>query len=566
MAKNLIFGLVGGLGMFLFGMKIMSEGLQKLAGNKIRSILEALTNNRIMGLFVGITVTAIIQSSSATTVMVVGFVNAGLMTLMQSIGVILGANIGTTITGQMIAFKIHKYALPILGTGVFIKLFAKRKRKTYIGEVMLGFGLLFYGLVVMKSGFAPLKEHPEFIKFFTMFGENPLMGLLAGAVLTVVVQSSSATIGITMALAVSGVLTFNAAIALILGENIGTTITANLASIGTNTNAKRTARAHLVFNLLGALVILSILPYFKTFIDSITAGDPDTLQAVINPDTGKAVIDSVTGKVMMEKPFINRHIANAHSLFNICSVLIFLPFTGLIAKVASFIVPQKEGEEEEYSLQYLDNKLLNTPIIAISEARKEVVRMTEITFSMFNNAVDYLLTREQKLYEKVIKKEGIVDLLQKDITNFLVIISQQSITKSISREIASLINMVNNLERIGDHCESLAKLGEKIIDGKINISEDANKEIKQISAATGEFIEATMKVMPAKNKKYLQDAKMFERRINKLEDKYRENHIKRLNEGSCSVAAGLIYVDILNSFEKMGDHTFNIAEAIAGIK
>lgn len=548
MLKDLIFGLIGGLGMFLFGMKIMSEGLQKIAGNKIRDILEALTSNRIMGLFVGLVVTAIVQSSSATTVMVVGFVNAGLMTLMQSIGVILGANIGTTITGQMIAFKIHKYALPILGFGVFIKLFARRKRNTYIGEVLLGFGLLFYGLVVMKNGFAPLKDHPEFISFFTVFGENPILGVLAGAALTVVVQSSSATIGITMTLAATGVLSFNAAVALILGENIGTTITANLASIGTNTNAKRTARAHMLFNLFGSLVVLSILPYFISFIDAITANAPDALNAA------------------GEKPYIGRHIANAHTLFNVTSVLVFLPFTGLLAKLASFLVPQKEGEEIEYSLKYLDNKLLNTPILAISEARKEVIHMAEIALSMYGTAVDFLLTKDMKLYEKVMRKEGIIDLLQKDITEFLVIISQQSITKPISREITSLINMVNNLERIGDHCESLAKQGEKVIDGKISITEEAITELKDISKITREFLEATFSEMGAKNKKFLQTAKFFESRINKLEDMYREKHMERLNDGACNVSAGLIYVDMLTNFEKMGDHTYNIAEAIAGIK
>jgi phosphate:Na+ symporter len=548
MVKGLIFGLLGGLGMFLFGMKIMSEGLQKIAGDKIRAILEALTNNRIMGLIVGLTVTAIVQSSSATTVMVVGFVNAGLMTLMQSVGVILGANVGTTITAQMIAFKIHKYALPILGVGVFIKLFAKRKKKTYFGEVLLGFGLLFYGLVVMKGAFAPLRTNEEFISFFTMFGENPVLGVLVGAALTVVVQSSSATIGITMTLAASGLLSFYAAVALILGENIGTTITANLASIGTNTTAKRTARAHMLFNLFGACYMLLILPYFIRLIDYVTAADPD----FINGDG--------------EKPFIGRHIANAHTFFNVFNVLLFLPFTGLLAKLASLMVPQKEGEEVEYSLQYLDNKLLNTPIIAISEARKEVMRMAEITFSMYSTAVEFIKTKEMKLYEKVIKKEGHVDLLQKDITNFLVIISQQSITKAISKEIASLINMINNLERIGDHCENLVKQGEKIIDGKIAISDIAKKEIDEISKLVGEFIEKTKGEMGGVNKKYLQDAKFFESRINKLEDMSREKHIQRLNEGTCSVAAGLIYVDMLTNFEKMGDHTYNIAEAIAGLK
>jgi phosphate:Na+ symporter len=548
MLKQLSFGLIGGLGMFLFGMKIMSEGLQKISGDKIRKILEALTSNRLMGLVVGLVVTSIIQSSSAVTVMVVGFVNAGLMTLIQSIGVILGANIGTTVTAQMIAFKIHKYALPILGVGVFIKLFARRKRWTYFGEVLLGFGLLFYGLLVMKEAFAPLKTNQEFIKFFTIFGENPILGVLVGAALTIIVQSSSATIGITMTLATSGLLSFYASVALILGENIGTTVTANLASIGTNTNAKRTARAHLLFNFFGVFYMLLILPYFIRFIDYITANNPDFING------------------SNEKPYIGRHIANAHTLFNVFNVFLFLPFTGLLAKVASLMVPAKEGEEVEYALRYLDNKLLNTPIIAISEARKEVVRMAGIAFSMYNNAIDFIFTRDMKLLKKVMRKEEVIDLLQKDITNFLVVISQQSITKAISREIASLINIINNLERIGDHCENLSQLGEKIIDGKIVITDEAYNELREISKLAGEFIESAKNEMGAKNKKYLQSAKFLESRIDSLEDTYRENHIQRLNDGTCNVSAGLVYVDMLTNFEKIGDHTYNIAEAIAGIK
>lgn len=534
--------------MFLFGMKIMSEGLQKVSGDKIRKILEALTSNRLMGLLVGLVVTGIIQSSSAVTVMVVGFVNAGLMSLIQSIGVILGANIGTTVTAQMIAFKVHKYALPILGIGVMVKLFSKRKKWVYCGEIMLGFGLLFYGLVVMKGAFAPLKDDPAFLSYFTIFGENPVLGVLVGAALTVVVQSSSATIGITMTLATSGLLSFYGAVALILGENIGTTITANLASIGTNTNAKRTARAHFLFNAIGTLYMLLILPYFVTFIEYITPNAADFLNDA------------------NEKPFIGRHIANAHSIFNVFNVLLFLPFTGMLAKVATLMVPQKEGEEVEYTLKYLDNKLLNTPIIAISEARKEVVRMAEIALSMYNRSIEFIETRDLKLLKKILKKEEAIDLLQKDITNFLVTISQQSITKEISKEIASLINMVNNIERIGDHCESLAFLVEKIIDGKINITEEAIKELEELSKITREFVETTKDKMGAKNKAYLRSAKFFESRINKLEDRYRENHIGRLNDGSCSVSAGLIYVDMLTNFEKIGDHTYNIAEAIAGIK
>ena len=275
MNQNLIFGLLGGLGLFLFGMKIMSEGLQKIAGSRMRKILAGLTDNRIVGTLVGIAVTAMIQSSSATTVMVVGFVNAGLMSLVQSIGIVLGANIGTTITAQLIAFKITHYALPAIGIGAGFKLFAKNKKWSYAGEILLGFGLLFFGLSVMKAAFDPLKASEEFRQLFMIIGDNHLLGVLIGAILTIVVQSSTATIGITIALASTGILTFEASVALILGENIGTTITTNLAAIGTNLAARRTALAHFLFNAFGVCYMLLFFTLFTKFVASITPGDAD---------------------------------------------------------------------------------------------------------------------------------------------------------------------------------------------------------------------------------------------------------------------------------------------------
>ncbi|MCK4502208.1 MAG: Na/Pi cotransporter family protein, partial [Desulfuromonadales bacterium] len=295
--QQLLFGLLGGLGMFLFGMKIMSEGLQKIAGDKMRKILAVLTNNRVIGALVGIAVTAIIQSSSATTVMVVGFVNAGLLTLVQSIGVVLGANVGTTITAQLIAFKITKFALPAIGLGAGLALFSKNKKYVYIGEIVLGFGLLFFGLATMKHAFNPLKSSEEFRQIFLLVGDYKLLGVLIGALLTVVVQSSSATIGITLALASSGLVSFEASVALILGENIGTTITANLAAIGTNLAARRTAFSHFLFNTIGVLYMLILMPIFMKFISSITPGDADFVIQT------QAQVASFGGEIG-DKPFI----------------------------------------------------------------------------------------------------------------------------------------------------------------------------------------------------------------------------------------------------------------------
>ncbi|NIN35805.1 MAG: Na/Pi cotransporter family protein, partial [Gammaproteobacteria bacterium] len=447
MNQQLVFGLLGGLGLFLFGMKIMSEGLQKIAGSRMRKILGALTNNRIVGTLVGIAVTTIIQSSSATTVMVVGFVNAGLMSLVQSIGIILGANIGTTVTAQLIAFKITKYALPAIGIGAGFKLFSKNKKWSYLGEVLLGFGLLFFGLSVMKSAFDPLKTSEEFRQLFLIVGDNHLLGVLIGAVLTMIVQSSSATIGITIALASSGIISFEASMALILGENIGTTITANLAAIGTNLAARRTALAHFLFNAIGVCYMLVFFTFFLKFISSITPGDADFIiqtqeQAVrLGGDLG-------------DKPFIARHIANTHTMFNIINTIIFLPLVGLLAKLSTMMIRGREADIE-FHLQYLDSRVLNTPPIALAQARSETRRMAKIAQEMVDETLAFLQDHDLKRIAVLEKKEELTDLLQKEITDFLVSLSQQSITQESSKEVASMMHMVNDLERVGDHCENL---------------------------------------------------------------------------------------------------------------
>jgi phosphate:Na+ symporter len=343
MTNNIFFGVVGGLGLFIFGMKIMSEGLQKIAGRSMRRILEMLTKTTIAGVAVGAGVTAIIQSSSATTVMLIGFVQAGLLSLKQSIGVVLGANIGTTITAQIIAFKIHKYALPAIGLGVLLYFFIPRKKLKYIGQVILGFGLLFFGLAVMTSVFGPLKSSPEFRQFFVTFSKNPLLAVLTGAVLTMIVQSSSATVGITMTLAAVGLLDFVTAFAVILGDNIGTTVTAQLAALNANITAKRTAWAHTLFNLIGAAYMLILLnvkingqPIFLYFINLITPG---------NVWAGQN---------------IERHVANSHSIFNIVNCIIFIPLAGVMAFVVTKMI-RGEVEVIEHGTKYLDNRMIITP-------------------------------------------------------------------------------------------------------------------------------------------------------------------------------------------------------------
>ncbi|MEZ4599251.1 MAG: Na/Pi cotransporter family protein [Syntrophotaleaceae bacterium] len=553
--QAMVFGLLGGLGLFLFGMKIMSEGLQKVAGDRMRKILTALTNNRIIGTLVGLAVTAIIQSSSATTVMVVGFVNAGLMTLTQSIGVVLGANIGTTITAQLLAFKITQYALPAIGLGTGLKLFSKSRQWSYVGEILLGFGILFFGLATMKEAFDPIKDSVEFQNFFLMVGDNHLLAVLLGALLTIFVQSSSATIGITLALATAGLISFEASVALILGENIGTTVTANLAAIGTNRVARRTALAHFLINFLGVGYMLLLFPVFLDFVNHITPEDADfVVQSVAEAEK--------LGVVLGDKPFIARHIANTHTLFNIINTLIFLPLVGVLCRLTTLLIPGKE-EASEFHLKYLDNRVLNTPPIAYGQARSETRRMAQITLEMFQETLAIFPHIDEKRLVHLEKMEEIVDLLQKEITDFLVALSQQSITRQMSQDVAAMMHMANDLERIGDHCENLCKLFVKRKQQKISFSESAVEEIMELAEKIREYLAFTIDALEREDRSIGEKSFFLLGVIDNLEENLRNNHIARLNTGECAVNQGLLFIDILHHFAKIGDHTFNVTKALS---
>lgn len=556
--EKLVFGLLGGLGLFLYGMKIMSEGLQKCAGDRMRKILAALTTNRLVGTMVGLAVAAIIQSSSATTVMVVGFVNAGLMSLVQGIGVVLGANIGTTITGQLIAFKITKYALPAIGIGAGLLLFSRKTGNKYLGEVLLGFGLLFFGLTIMKEAFDPIKGSEEFRQFFLMIGDRHLLGVFIGAVVTMVVQSSSATMGITMALAGSGLLTYEASVALILGENIGTTITANLAAIGTNVAAKRTAAAHFLFNFIGVCYMLVLFPFFLKFIAAITPGEADF---VIQTQQQAASLGGDIG----DKPFIARHIANTHTMFNIINTIIFLPLIGVLAKLTTLLIRGTDAEME-FHLKYIDTRVLNTPPIALGQARAETKRMAQIALENYEETLRFLDDGDEKRLAGLEKKEQTLDLLQKEISDFLVALSQQSIAQETSKDLASMMHIVNDLERVGDHCENLWRLALRKKSQGLVFTDTGMSEIREIGKKTGEFLAFVVSALERRDTTIRDKAIFMENGIDNLEEILRNNHINRLNTGECSVHSGLIFLDMLHNFEKIGDHTFNVTKAVVGAK
>ncbi|PLX69597.1 MAG: Na/Pi cotransporter [Denitrovibrio sp.] len=537
---NIIFGLIGGLGLFLYGMKLMSEGLQKTAGSSLKLIIEKFTSNRFIGVAVGTLVTVIIQSSSATTVMVVSFVNAGLMNLFQALSVVLGANIGTTITAQLIAFKITKFALPAIGIGVALALFSKNPKKKYYGEIILGFGLLFFGLTTMKHAFIPLKEAEEFAQLFVYFSRNPIAAAAAGALLTVIVQSSSATLGITIAMASTGLLDFPAAAALVLGENIGTTITANLAALGGSRTAKQAAFGHFLFNFFGVCYMLIFLNVLIHFVELYTPGNVDFVAA-----------DGT-------KPYIARHIANLHTTFNILNMIIFLPFLHILAKLCEKIIKSDTGQKAK--LLKLDTNMVKTPSIAVGQAKREVVHMSQITIDMLDLVKASLITNTSKIKE-IKSLESKLDKMNHELSAFLTLLTQQNISENTSHLIDDLSHVIHNLEKIGDQSENIARFKEKMLKKDIKFSGDAEKEIENMIVTVVQFTNHVIKFyneMPEDGQLNTDDEDV----IDAMRKKFKKNHMKRLSQGSCDINTGLIFVDIINNMEKIGDHVYNIAQVM----
>ncbi|HDH86874.1 MAG: Na/Pi cotransporter family protein [Deltaproteobacteria bacterium] len=556
--QAVIFQTLGGLGLFIFGMRIMSDGLKKVAGKKLRAVLSAVSSNRVIACLTGTVITSIIQSSSATTVMLVGFVDAGLMTLAQAVGVVLGANIGTTVTAQLIAFNISNYALPAIAAGVLLRFFFASKKWQQSGEVLLGFGILFFGLATMKAGLSPLRGEPAFIAFLTRFQAQNLheilLCVLVGAALTTAVQSSSATVGITMALASQGLLSFAGSVAMILGENIGTTVTAQLAGIGTNINARRTAMAHTLFNVFGVIFIICIFPYFVNAVAYLTThflsiGRPELI-------------------VGGEKPFISRHIANAHTLFNVINAVLFLFILPYLAKAAIWLTPRgkEEGVDEIYHIKYLDRRYLDSPEVALVQTKQEIIRMADEAQKMFDEVVGALKIRNSKKLAKWKDREDVLDNLQKEITDFLVKVMQQNIIVEESKEITTLMRMTNNIERIGDEVEDIAEALERMLEDKLYFSEEAIQDYEKISSEARKFLALVFEGIKEGNKQIMPEAVKLVESINQMTEEMRLSHHDRLFDGVCEIDRGMIFSDILNAFEKMGGCCYNVAQAIAGVK
>ncbi|MFH1629783.1 MAG: Na/Pi cotransporter family protein [Pseudomonadota bacterium] len=553
-----LFQVLGGLGLFLFGMKIMSEGLQKVAGKKMRQILGMVSNNRFVGCGVGALVTSVVQSSSAITVMLVGFVDAGLITLVQATGVILGANIGTTVTAQLIAFNITEYALPAIASGVLFKFFLGRRKWIYVGDVLLGFGLVFYGLGTMKAGFAPLKHDPNFVALLTKFDADNLgrilLCIMAGTAMTMVLQSSSATVGIIMALASQGLLNFETSAGLVLGTEIGTTVTAQIAALGANINAHRTATTHSLVNVIGVFIVILFFPLFLKPVVWLTS-----LMGMGPPDV-------VIGG---QRPNIARYIANFQTIFNVITSLSFLMILPYVVKAAIWLTPGKEREEgldELHHVKYMDSKFVEIPSMALEQASLEIKRMGEAVQLMYYEVIQSLEERDTKKLSKWGKREDALDILQREITLFLVRVMQGRISPEESKEVRSLIRMTNNLERIGDATGDIAKLIDELIEQNLYLSDDAIRDYQELSHETLKFLTLVVDAMKHGDEEIMATSREIEGKIMRTAEKMKESHLYRLQSGVCTVDSGLIFVKILTAFERMGRFCYNISQAVTGVR
>ncbi|HRZ40583.1 MAG TPA: Na/Pi cotransporter family protein [Candidatus Omnitrophota bacterium] len=544
MQGNFYFLILGGLGFFFYGMKIMSEGLKKVAGERLKSFLHMATKVPIIGLFTGFLVTVFLHSSSATTVMVVGFVNAGLLSLKQAISVIFGANIGTTlmawIVSSMSVIKLTEYALPAVGIGFAIMAFGRSRKTRFWGEVLIGTGMLFVGLGLLKDACEPLKDTQQLKDLFVMFAKNPILGVLAGMVFTTLLQSSSVTIAIVQVLAFKGIISFSAAIPIVLGDNIGTTITAQLAALGTNINARRAAMAHTMFNVIGVsyMIVFVYLGWYERFISFIIPGEL-TLKSVMF------------------------HIAVAHSAFNIVNALVFLPFIGFIEKVSIWLVPQRKGRDE-FGVKYLEEHLLDTPPVAMQQVRNETLYMLSVAEKAVNTAVQGFLDKSEALVQKALEYEKATDNLQSEITQYVIDLSQREISVENSQEIPVLLHNVNDIERMGDHAKNITEIAQLRIDSAILFSELAIEELKVMWQELKEMFTETKTAFEKLDRSMAEKLLEREDRMNAMQIRLKEAHIERLNQGVCKIKANYVFLDFIDNLEKIADHLTNISQSIIG--
>ena len=528
-----VLSLLGGLALFLYGMHMMSSGLEAAAGNRMKSILEKLTANRFLGVAVGAGITAVIQSSSATTVMVVGFVNSGLMSLRQAVWIIMGANIGTTITGQLIALDVGALAPLMAFAGVALVVFFKNPKLHNYGSIVAGLGVLFIGMDMMSAAMKPLADEPAFVSLMTHF-ENPILGILAGAVFTALIQSSSASVGILQALAASGAISFSSAVFVLFGQNIGTCITAVLASIGTSRNAKRTTLIHLMFNIIGTIIFTIVCVLFPL----------PALVASFTPEN------------------IPSQIANMHTLFNIVTTLLLLPLGTQMAALTERILPEpaektEEEKREMMGLAYLDKTTLGSSAVWLGKLQQELGRMLDLASENVDAAFKAVISGPDESTEKAIRTEELVDLLNKEISQYVAKAMVRETNAEDSAAVASGFRIAGNIERIGDHAMNILGYGQRLEKENIQLSDDALKELMEMRAVCAK----ALRYLHGDSR--LDNAAKLEQTIDDMTTRFRENHMHRMKNGECSDEGCILYSEILTDFERVGDHVLNIAQELS---
>lgn len=530
-----ILSMAGGLGLFLFGIRTMGDGLENAAGAKLKRMLEVLTGNRFLAVLVGFVVTAIIQSSTATTVMVVGFVNAGMMSLAQAVGVIMGANIGTTVTSLLIALNFSSVAAAAVLVGVILMLASKKTVVKNLGAIFTGFGLLFLGIDMMSDSMAPLRESAGFMNFIVTVSESPLrplFGIILGIVMTAVLQSSSASVGVLQTLAMQGLVPLKFSVFVLFGQNIGTCLTALFSTVGAKKNSKRAAVIHLLFNLIGTgiFIIIALLTPYVEWIEKLS---PDPMA----------------------------QIAISHIVFNIVSTVVMFPFAKVLVKLSCLLVPGKDDSESEMHCKFIDDRLLNTPPFAVMQVSKEVARMAKLARDNFETSAHALINRSDKDLDKVMENEEIINYLNHHITSYLVKLNALDITDSDSDYIARVFHAINDIERVGDHAINLAEAAQHNIGEGLKFSDSAREELNQLCGSVVTLLERSMAAFDNQSlsdneAKELSD---LEEHIDDLTLECQDSHIFRLNRKECNTEAGMLYLNTITDFERVGDHAINIA-------
>ncbi|KJU94703.1 Na/Pi cotransporter family protein [Streptococcus infantis] len=533
--QEIIFHFLGGLGLFLYSIKTMGDGLQQAAGDRLRYYIDKYTSNPFLGVLVGIVVTALIQSSTGVTVITVGLVSASILTLRQAIGIIMGANIGTTVTSFIIGFKLGEYALPLIFLGTMFLFFTKNRTANNIGRILFGVGGIFYALNLISAGMSPLKDLPQFKEYMVTLGQNPILGVVAGAVITVLIQASSATIGILQGLYAGGFLDLKGALPVLFGDNIGTTLTVIIAAAGANVSAKRVAATHVTFNVLGTILCLILLGPFTAMIEYF--------QALLHLSPEMTI-------------------AFSHGAFNVSNTIVQFPFIGALAYFVTKLIP---GEDEvvKYEPLYLDEQLIKqAPSIALGNAKKELLHLGNYAVKAFDLSYDYIINSNEKVAEKGHKTEEAINTIDEKLTRYLISLSSEALSQKESEVLTNILDSSRDLERIGDHAEALINLNDYLQRKNVQFSNSALEELEDIYRQTSDFVKDALESVENNDLEKAQSLIERHEAINKMERVLRKTHIKRLNNGECSTQAGVNFIDIISHYTRVSDHAMNLAEKV----